>query len=149
VQWSSDADGRAEAVKTAKQWAAEAVVGPERHDAWTWRSRIAVGDDYVPLEVQEDREDGEKLCDDARSIVERLIERVQTDACASLERRVAELEDALAGSMRQNQEQAEEIARLRAANERLAAEHVEYLSFVADANDLLAEEHEQVRKLGQ
>jgi hypothetical protein len=32
---------------------------------------------------------------------------------AALERRVAEFEDALAGSMRQNQEQADEIARLK------------------------------------
>jgi hypothetical protein len=64
----------------------------------------------------------------ARGIMERLVERVQADARAPLE---------------------EEIARLRAENERLIAEHTEYRAFVADANDMRAEEHEQIRKANQ
>lgn len=64
----------------------------------------------------------------AVGIIERLVERVQADARVPLE---------------------EEIARLRAENVRLNAEHVEYRAFIADANDMLAEEHEQARRLGE
>jgi hypothetical protein len=78
-------------MKTAKEWAAESIEGPDRQDLWTWRSRLAVDQDYVPLEPQEDREDSERLCDNARGVIERLVERVQADARAPLEAEIARL----------------------------------------------------------
>jgi hypothetical protein len=68
------------------------------------------------------------VSEQAIGIIERLVERAQVDARAPLE---------------------EEIARLRAENERLNAEHVEYRAFIADANDMLAEDHDQIRKANQ
>lgn len=64
----------------------------------------------------------------ARAIIERLVERVQADVRAAVE---------------------EEIARLRAENGRLNAEHTEYREFIAISNDMLAEEHERARRLGE
>lgn len=117
-------------MKTAKEWAESVVVDADR-DAGRLVSRLRDPEDdelAAWLQVQQSWRAELAHADNAREVIERLVERVQADARAPLE---------------------EEIARLRKENERLNAEHADYLAFIADANDMLAEEHEQARRLGE
>ena len=109
-------------MKSAKEWAEIVVAGPKKAFG-RWIASLHDAEQSVEFE-----DPLAETVTSARGIIERLVERAQADARAPLE---------------------EEVARLRAENERLNAEHADYLAFIADANDMLAEEHEQARRLGE
>jgi hypothetical protein len=84
-------------VKAAKEWAAEVVVGPDR-DVGRKLSRLQDPEDeelYVWLREQWSSHEENQRANDARAIIERLVERVQADACASLEDPLVEVRAAL------------------------------------------------------
>lgn len=66
-------------MKTAKEWAAE-VFGEPYEDGGRWHVDLRDADDWVALERQVGLDDADSIRDDARAIIERLVERVQVDA---------------------------------------------------------------------
>jgi hypothetical protein len=77
-------------MKTAKEWADEAIAGAF-NDGKRWGVRLEDVEDYVLLEPKSDLRAAIDLHDEARSIIERLVERVQADTRAPLEAEIARL----------------------------------------------------------
>ena len=101
-------------MKTAKEWAESVVVGPECR-AGLWPALLDDGAGYVPLERQTETYDAQDVYNDARSIIERIVEHVQADALAPLEREVERLRDENAAMQQQLVDAERTIEALRAA----------------------------------
>lgn len=82
-------------MKTAKEWAESVVSDPVLLDQRMWN--VSLIDDQAPPGISliepSDEEDAHDLCSDARSIIERLVERVQADTRTPLEDEIARLKE--------------------------------------------------------
>lgn len=80
-------------MKTAKEWAASVISEPAFLDQCMWN--VSLRDEQTPPGISliepSDEDDARDLCDDARAIIERLVERAQANARAPLEAEIARL----------------------------------------------------------
>jgi hypothetical protein len=84
-------EGARRAMKTAKEWAESVVT--YLHGTDTWDPALKDEKDFVILESSEDIEGpyAREVIADGRVIIERLVERVQADARAPLEKEIVKL----------------------------------------------------------